>query len=147
MKRQLQKVIFLPANEIIMSYSGHKYVPEYQTVKTKEYYYKSRWDKLFKKKSYREFETSMLSPNKFFAPINIWEAIAYCQTYGFDVILYPELNSDLSKSEIAEAFENLKSKNLVLALLDGNTTKDFLEAISHYDINPHNSMFVSREYE
>lgn len=147
MKRQLRKVIFLPANEIIMSYSGHKYVPEYQTVKTKEYYYKSRWDKLFQKKSCREFETSMLAPNKFFAPINIWEAIAYCQTCGFEVILYPELNSGLSKSEIAEAFENLKTEKLVLALLDGNTAEDFLEAISCYDINPHNSIFVSKEYE
>jgi hypothetical protein len=147
MKRQLRKVIFIPANEITLTYSECRYVPEYQTVKNKEYYFKSRWDKFFKKKSYREFETTTLTTDKLFAPENIWEAIAYCQTYGFDVILYPELNSGLSKSEIAEASENLKSKNLVLALLDGNTTKDFLEAISHYDINPHNSMFVSREYE
>ncbi|MDD2307303.1 MAG: hypothetical protein PHP53_21540 [Prolixibacteraceae bacterium] len=147
MKRQFRKIIFLPANDITLTYSGHTYVPEYQTVKTKEYYFKSRWDKFFKKKSYREFETTTLTTDKLFAPENIWEAIAYCQTYGFDVILYPELNSGLGKSEIAEAFENLKSKNLVLALLDGNSTKDFLGAISHYDINPHNSMFVSREYE
>ncbi len=147
MKRQLRKVIFLPANKITLTCSERRYVPEYRTVKSKESYYKSRWNKFFKKKSYREFETTTVITNKLFAPENIWDAIVYCQTYGFDVILYPELNSGLSKSEIAEASENLKSKNLVLALLDGNTTKDFLEAIRHYDINPHNSMFVSREYE
>ena len=147
MKRQLRKVIFLPANEMTLSYSGHSYKPQYQTFKTRDSYFKSRWNKFIKKQSFREFEISQLSVFEISSPENIWDAIAYCQTCGYQVILYPELNSNFDNPEIREAFEKLKTKKLVDAMLDGNAKEDFLKAIKSFDINPHNSIFVSREYE
>ena len=146
MKRQLRKVIFLPANKFILSYIGHSYVPEYQNHIIKKPYFKTRLHKFFKKQSFRKFEISQLAEYKITPSKNIWDAIAYCQTCGFEVILYPDLNTGMGQREITEAFEKLKTKKLATALLKGNTTIDFLESISHFDINPHNSIFVSQDY-
>lgn len=146
MTRQLRKVIFLPACKKVLTDSGFV-GPIYKKVKQYENYYASKWDKFWKRESTRCKEVTALDQgNENNLQGSIWKAIEYCQGFGYDIILYPEHSNELNSEETYRNFFQLKQKNLAFAMLEGNKQEDFLRAIDEYHINPHNSIFVARDY-
>lgn len=146
MKRQLRKVIFLPANEITLNNIGRTYLPQYYTMKREWDYYQSWWHKLRNKKSRKKIEITRLKQLSRYETDTIWDVAAYCQNYGYEIILYPEIVQYNNVNEFEKKCIQLKEQKLAFAFLSGNELTDFQKAINDYDINPHNSILVSRDY-
>lgn len=145
MPRQLQKIIFLPANkEVLYNKSQNEPISFWKWFcRDRKFFlrlmfahtkYCCKW--VFKKRYNKSFVYSE----------SIWKAIRFGQSLGYKIILYPENESDLNTIEFYEAVQLMHKKKLTIGLLAGNSISDFQNAIVQYNINPHNSVFVSKDY-
>lgn len=78
---------------------------------------------------------------------NIWYSIVEAKKIGYEVILFPEYNNDLTKEEIETGWLNMKEKGLAIKLMEGNSLSDFEKVIQEYNINQQNSIFISSDCE
>lgn len=147
MKRQLLKIIFLPANQTVLKdseYTGQKLIK----VRRSDFYNLPLWKRLL----------SLIIPSisKEVIPDpsheanyqgSIWKAIEDFKQFGFEVMLYPENESSLNPEEVKTGLQLLIEKNLAVGMIHGNTMNDFLKAVDDFNINFHNSILVSKEPE
>ncbi|BBE17858.1 hypothetical protein AQPE_2017 [Aquipluma nitroreducens] len=145
MKRQLRKVIFLPANITVLTDNeniGSKLIK----VTRKDFNDLPLWKKL----------TSLVIPgirkemildqnNENNYQGSIWKAIEYSKQHGYEVLLYPENDSSLSLEDLDSGIQHLMDKNLTTGIIHGNKVDDFLKASTDFNINLHNSILVSKD--
>ena len=147
MKRHLRKVIFLPANNFVLTdseFAGPKFIE----VTRGNFYDLPLWKRLFALFFPKIGRELILDPsNERNYRGSIWKAIEDFKKFGFEVMLYPENESSLSQEEIRTGLQILIEKNLAVGMLQGNTMGDFLRAIDDFNINFHNSILVSKEPE
>jgi len=145
--RQIQKLIFLPINDIILTDS--EYVgPIYKTVDRDMWYLKPIWTRIIHWKSYKNRMVEVLDPhneNNFRG--SIWKAVEKCKEAGYKIILFPEQKTNFNSDELIQGLNQLQKNEVIYDYLKGNNINDFKEAIIKYDINPHNSYIFSRKPE
>ncbi len=147
MKRHLRKVIFLPANNTVLTDSefiGTKLIE----VSRDDFYDLPLWKRILSlilPKIGKELIPDPSNERNYQG--SIWKAIEDFKRFGFEVMLYPENESSLSLEEIRTGLQILIEKNLAVGMLQGNRMGDFLRAIDDFNINFHNSILVSKEPE
>jgi hypothetical protein len=147
MKRQLRKVIFLPADQTVLTDS--EFIgPVYQKVYLKKIENMVPWKRMFYWMTFRPLKEDVLDRNN---ELNfqgsIWKAIEHFKQFGYEVILYPDHEQPLSSDGLMAKVEQLLEKNLAIAIIKGNTVDDFLQAIPDFNINPINSILVLKEQQ
>lgn len=147
MKRQLRKVIFLPANQTVLTdseFTGAQMV----TVTRNDFYDLPLWKRLLSLIIPSISKEVIPDPNhEANYQGSIWKAIEDFKQFGFEVMLYPENESSLNPEEVKTGLQLLIDKNLAVGMIQGNTMTDFLKAVDHFNINFHNSILVSKEPE
>lgn len=147
MKRQLRKVIFLPANQTVLTdseFSGQKMV----SVTRKDFYDLPLWKRLLALIIPSISKVVIPDPNhEANYQGSIWKAIEDFKQLGYEVMLYPENESSLNQEEVKTGMQQLLDKNLAVGMIHGNTMNDFLKAVDDFNINFHNSILVSKEPE
>jgi hypothetical protein len=147
MKRQFQRALFLPANRTVLTDSeniGEVYKIEKRKVKC----YPTFLHRWLKMEVSRWREVSVLDTcNEDRLRDSYWLLIKQFKQLGILTILYPEINSDLSNTEIEEYTQRMKEFGLEFEMLSGNDMEDILNAIEKYHINPQNSYCVATSFE
>jgi hypothetical protein len=147
MKRHLRKVIFLPADNTVLTDSefiGTKLIE----VTRNDFYDLPLWKRILSLILPKIGKEVIPDPNH---EVNyqgsVWKAIEDFKQFGFEVMLYPENESSLNPEEVKSGLQLLIDKNLAVGMIQGNTMTDFLNAVDDFNINFHNSILVSKEPE
>lgn len=147
MKRQLRKVIFLPANETVLTDSEFTGL-QMATVTRNDFYDLPLWKRLLSLFIPSISKEVIPDPNhEANYQGSIWKAIEDFKKFGFEVMLYPVNESSLNPEEVKTGLQLLIDKNLAVGIIQGNTMNDFLKAFDDFNINFHNSILVSKEPE
>lgn len=146
MQRQLKKIIFLPASSDVLSNSSLNNPVSFRLwVRLKKDFF---WKLLLKHTKYFWKYVRSKRYNKYIVyQWSMWNVIRYGKKLGYDVILYPEHISDFKSSKFLKQIQLLFDKKLAISILSGNSLENFLNAINEYNINPHNSILISRDHE
>lgn len=145
MKRQLKKAVFFPASkEILINKTD-------SSVKTFRQWYrmhKSKFWKLFF--HHTRYFPKWIKQKRYLKNYSyahsIWKIIRKAQSFGYLIILYPDNNSGLTHDEYNRQVQFFKDTGLASVVLENEDSKDIIKAINKFNINPHNSFFVSKNY-
>ncbi|MGM0505410.1 MAG: hypothetical protein ACQESQ_12360 [Bacteroidota bacterium] len=146
MARQLERFVIIPITKEVLNNSSVK-IP----ITFKEWYRfnKKKFRKLlFRHTKYFWKYIHSKRYNKYIIESgSVWRSIRIAKGLGYKVLLYPEEVSDLNKTEFQKLLQIILNKKLAVGILDNNRLNDFKKAIVKYDINPHNSVFLSSDYD
>lgn len=147
MKRQLRKIIFLPADQTVLTDSGF-IGPIYRKVYLKKIEKMAPWKRMFYWMTFRPLKEDVLDrENELNFQGSIWKALEHFKQFGYEVILYPHHEQSLSSDELMAKVDQFLEKNLAIAMIKGNTVADFLQAIPDFNINPINSILVLKDQQ